>query len=206
MKFSEYIGLQFGEPRGPVGKICCLIMNRINRAMYKNILMQLGTKKYFGNKKILDIGCGNGYMIKKLYRRTGADIYGIDISEDMVLAAKKRNKKAVDKGKLSVSLGDVCTLDFESGSMDIVTSVNTIYFWNSPQQGLEEICRVLKKSGVFYNAVYSKQWLQKLSYTKKGFRFFELEDYTELGRKAGFSKVTINETVRGKSFCITYIK
>ena len=206
MKFSEYIGSQFGEPRGPVGKICCLIMNRINRAMYKNILMQLGTKKYFGNKNILDIGCGNGYMIKKLYRRTGADIYGTDISEDMVLAAKKRNKKAVDKGKLSVSQGDVCTLDFESGSMDIVTSVNTIYFWNSPQQGMEETCRVLKKGGVFYNAVYSKQWLQKLSYTKKGFRFFELEDYAELGRKAGFSKVTINETVRGKSFCITYIK
>lgn len=33
--FSEYIGSQFGNPRGIIGKCCCLIMNMINRAMYK---------------------------------------------------------------------------------------------------------------------------------------------------------------------------
>ena len=35
-KFTEYIGSQFGNPRGFVGKVCCLIMNIINKAMYKN--------------------------------------------------------------------------------------------------------------------------------------------------------------------------
>lgn len=35
-KFAEYIGSQFGDPHGLVGKICCIIMNVINKPMYKN--------------------------------------------------------------------------------------------------------------------------------------------------------------------------
>ena len=52
-KFSEYIGSQFGNPRGFVGKVCCIIMNVINNAMYKNTvsLMEISSD---GN--ILDIG------------------------------------------------------------------------------------------------------------------------------------------------------
>ena len=29
-KFTDYIGSQFGNPRGIIGKICCIIMNIIN--------------------------------------------------------------------------------------------------------------------------------------------------------------------------------
>ena len=34
-KFTEYIGSQFGNPRGFVGSVCCLIMNTINKKMYR---------------------------------------------------------------------------------------------------------------------------------------------------------------------------
>lgn len=43
-KFTEYIGGQFGNPHGFVGKICCLIMNTINRAMYKKTVSLLDVK------------------------------------------------------------------------------------------------------------------------------------------------------------------
>lgn len=84
--------------------------------------------------------------------------------------------------------------------------MNTIYFWNNTEKGLSEIYRTLKDDGIFYNAVYSKQWLQKLSYTQKGFKFFEKDDYIESGLKAGFLKVSIKETAGGKSFLIKYLK
>ena len=131
-KFTEYIGTQFGNPRGPVGKICCLIMNMINRSMYKSVAASVPLDQ---QSAMLDIGFGNGYLIQKLYQKSDASIYGIDISEDMKLAAEKRNQKAVAQGKVHLFIGDCCQLDFKDEMFEAVTSVNTIYFWNNTKQG-----------------------------------------------------------------------
>ena len=200
-KFEEYIGSQFGNPRGLIGKLCCLIMNIINKAMYRTVISNINVES---RNEILDIGYGNGYLIKQLFEKTKANIHGIDISEDMLKAASDRNKNGINEGKIHLSLGDCCNLNFSDGTFDIVTSINTIYFWPDVEKGLKEIKRVLKSGGIFYNAVYSKEWLKKLSYTQKGFQFFEKEDYIELGKRAGFSKVLIEEIVNGKSYFIKY--
>jgi len=52
-KFTEYIGSQFGNPRGFVGKVCCLIMNIINKAMYKNTVSVI---ELSSDGNLLDIG------------------------------------------------------------------------------------------------------------------------------------------------------
>lgn len=132
-------------------------------------------------------------------------IKGIDISEDMIASAIKRNKNAVEQGRVVLSLGDCCNLDFQTEMFDAVTSVNTIYFWSDTVKGLTEINRVLKDRGIFVSAVYSQEWLKKLSYTKKGFKFFSKKDYISDGKKAGFSEVIIEEIVNGKSYIIKYI-
>lgn len=115
-------------------------------------------------------------------------------------------QKAVEQGRVVLSLGDCCNLDFQTEMFDAVTSVNTIYFWSDTVKGLSEINRVLKDRGIFVSAVYSQEWLKKLSYTKKGFRFFSKKDYISDGKKAGFSEVIIEEIVNGKSYIIKYIK
>ena len=56
-KFTEYIGSQFGNPRGFVGKVCCVIMNVINKAMYKNTVSLIDIPS---GSNLLDIGYGNG--------------------------------------------------------------------------------------------------------------------------------------------------
>lgn len=200
-KFSKYIGMQFGNPHGFIGKICCLIMNTINRKMYKAIESEIVSAK-----NILDIGYGNGFLIQKLYKKIKAKIDGIDISNDMKTIAESRNKKAVLKGDVKLSVGNVCKLDSFSKTYDAITSVNTIYFWRDALQGLKEIYKVLQPNGIFYNAVYSKQWLKKMSYTKEGFTFFEKEDYISLGKEAGFSNICIKEISKGKSFLIMFEK
>ena len=202
-KFSNYIGSQFGNPRGIVGKVCCVIMNVINRSMYQSIVSHMQADP---GTKVLDIGYGNGRLAQKLLKRFGCRVSGIDISEDMKTAASARNRQAVLSGNAHFMVGDCCQMPFESESFDAICSVNTIYFWSDTKKGLREILRTLKKGGTFYNVVYSKQWLQKLSYTQKGFQFFEKEDYVALGKEAGFSKVIIKETIQGKSYFIQYIK
>ena len=56
-KFTEYIGRQFGDPHGFVGKICCIIMNVINKRMYLKVVDEVTVKD---GEKVLDIGYGNG--------------------------------------------------------------------------------------------------------------------------------------------------
>ena len=128
-KFSEYMGNQFGNPRGIIGRICCVIMNVINKAMYKKTVSLIETGP---DDKVLDIGFGNGYLLQYLFRKTKSDLYGIDISEDMLKLAAKKNKEAGEQGKLNLQLGDCCDLSYADNTFAAVTSINTIYFWRKP--------------------------------------------------------------------------
>jgi ubiquinone/menaquinone biosynthesis C-methylase UbiE len=146
MKFTEYIGSQFGNPRGMIGKICCIAMNLFNKKLYCRVYDTVIRHK---GKKVLDIGVGNGYLEKMLSRKSKAVITGIDISRDMIKIAAQRNHVAVQQGRVILSQGDCCDLQFPNGSFDAVTSVNTIYFWSDTVKGLSEIRRVLSDNGIF---------------------------------------------------------
>lgn len=202
-KFTEYIGEQFGNPHGFVGKVCCVIMNIINKAMYKKTVSLL---KISDNDNVLDIGYGNGYLLKCIYRKAKANLYGIDISEDMKILAGKRNKKAMRDGNLHLEIGDCCNLKYPEKYFDAVTSINTVYFWTDPVKGLSEICRTLREASSFYNVVYTKEWLDKLSYTEKGFKKYEPEQLIEFGKQAGFADIEVMEILKGKSFVVIYTK
>lgn len=202
-KFTEYIGSQFGNPRGFVGKICCVMMNVLNKAMYKNVVSMMNLKS---DDKVLDIGYGNGFLLFKIYKKCKVDLYGIDISEDMKEQALKRNSQAIKNGQLNLKVGDCCHLSYEDNMFSAISSINTIYFWNDTVKGLSEIRRVLKPGKSFYNVVYTKEWLDKLSYTKKGFKKFESEELIDLGNKAGFEKIEVKHIVKGKSFVVVYTK
>lgn len=199
MKLSEYIGSQFGNPRGLIGNICCLIMNIINRKLYLGIVDSLELAK---DHCVLDIGYGNGYLTKLIHRRFATEIFGIDISEDMKKNATKRNKKAVAENRIHLDLGDCCDLSFQDDLFEAVVSVNTIYFWNDTRKGLLEIYRTLKKGGVFSNAIYSKEWMQKTTYTEKGFKLFNPDEIESLAKEIGFKDVKILSLKAGKAFII----
>ena len=158
-KFTEYIGSQFGNPHGTVGRLCCIIMNIINKAMYKNVVEQMQFER---GDKVLDIGYGNGYLLQYIYKKNKIDMYGIDISEDMKVMATKRNKQAMKNGQLFLQIGDCCNLNYEDNMFSSVSSINTIYFWSDTIKGLSEIKRVLKPGKSFYNVVYTKEWLDEI--------------------------------------------
>ncbi len=202
-KFTEYIGRQFGDPHGFVGKVCCIIMNVINKRMYLKVVDEV---RLSGGEKLLDIGYGNGYLLQKLYKKAKAELYGIDISEDMKTQAENRCKNAKSDGRLFLRVGDCCDLPYDDEMFSAVTSVNTVYFWSDTVKGLSEIRRTLKTGGSFYNIVYTKEFLDKLSYTKKGFRKFSPEELTELGRKSGFDNIEVRDIVKGKGFAVIYTK
>ena len=202
-KFTEYISSQFGNPHGTIGRFCCVLMNVLNKALYKKTISLM---KIESGDKILDIGYGNGFLLKLLYKKQKVDMYGIDISEDMQVRALKMNKMALSEKHLHLQMGDCCSLEFEDETFSFVTSINTVYFWDDTVKGLSEIRRVLKKGKSFYNVVYTKEWLDTLSYTQKGFKKFLPEQLIELGNQAGFEKIEVQEIVKGRSFIVIYTK
>ena len=202
-KFSDYWASQCGNPRGCVGKIITWAMNRVNKVMYHGIIENM---KPTEDMKILDIGFGNGYLEKLIYRQAECSIYGIDISEDMVKLASENNKKGVAKGDISFSVGDCCNIVFEDKFFDIITTMNTIYFWDDTMKGLQEIYRVLKDGGVFYNAVLTKESLDKVFYAKNGFKKFEKKEYIEMGQQVGFKKISIKNLGSTYGLLIEYEK
>ena len=123
-KFTEYIGEQFGNPHGFVGKVCCVIMNVINKAMYRKTISLLEVK---AEDNVLDIGYGNGYLLQCIYKKVKANLYGIDISDDMKAQACRRNKRALVEGKLFLEIGDCCDLNYEENYFQAITSINTVY-------------------------------------------------------------------------------
>lgn len=202
-KITEYIGSQFGNPRGIIGFICCKCMNIINKKMYKKTVSLLSLDK---NYKLLDIGYVNGYLLKLADKSFSCKLYGIDISEDMKKLAEKRNKRASKENRLNLEVGDCCNLKFADNSFNAISSINTIYFWSDTVKGLSEIYRCLVPGSFFINAVYTKEWLSKTKMAEKGFKKFEPEELIQLGKQAGFENIKVISIVKDKSFAIVYKK
>lgn len=56
---------------------------------------------------ILDIACGNGYLLGKLSKMVGVNAFGVDISENMISVARERYPAC------TFAVGPCTPLDFE---------------------------------------------------------------------------------------------
>jgi ubiquinone/menaquinone biosynthesis C-methylase UbiE len=136
---------QPGKPTGIVGRIVGYLMDIYNREdnHWTVSLLEIGE-----TSKVLEIGFGTGLAIAEAAKiTTHGYVYGIDHSQTMLKVAQKRNHSAVKSGRAILQLGNVMALPFEDNYFDIVYSINCIYFWEPPTQGLAEIYRVLKPEG-----------------------------------------------------------
>lgn len=202
-KLTEYVGSQLSNPRGLGGKIVSLVQNIANSQLYRNAVAQVNVSN---DENLLDVGYGNGHLLKRIYKKCRPDMYGIDISDDAKVMATKRNRKAELTGKLHLQVGDCCALPFDDEMFAAVTTINTVYFWSDTVKGLSEIRRCLKNGGSFYNVAYTKEFLDTIAYTKYGFKKFKPDELVQLGKKAGFEKIEVKEIAKGRSYIVVYTK
>ncbi len=95
---------------------------------------------------ILDVGCGPGDLAAMLSERLPeARIAGLDLSPSMVELAKR---KVTGGGRLSFEVGNVASLPFETGSIDLVVSTLSLHHWPDAGAGFSEIARVLRPGGI----------------------------------------------------------
>jgi ubiquinone/menaquinone biosynthesis C-methylase UbiE len=198
--FIKYVSKNFGNPNGIGGKISTKIMNIINQKQYNAILENINLKS---NEIILDIGFGNGYLIKKLFKENiPVKIYGIEISEDMLNKVTAKNKQNIRNEVLQLFLENINRTSFEDNLFDKIYTVNTIYFWNELYKSFSEIKRIMKPNGIFINVIYTKEYLDKIIYTKYGFNKYTVEEIKTITEKNGMEIIEIKEIQKNKSYCI----
>jgi ubiquinone/menaquinone biosynthesis C-methylase UbiE len=95
----------------------------------------------------LDIGCGPGFLLCEMAEQADTRLSGIDASEDMVAAARRRiDGKNLSK-KIDVAVGDATHLDFPAASFEFVTAVQVYLYVENIERALAEAARVLKPGG-----------------------------------------------------------
>jgi ubiquinone/menaquinone biosynthesis C-methylase UbiE len=115
------------------------------------ILDLVKSRKKF--KRVLDIGCGPGIITEDLLQ-VSEEVWGIDISEDMIKVARDRFDSAKVKSKVFFEVGDAETLKFPDQHFDAVFCLGVLRYLSSWETALNEIHRVLKPEGVVVSTFY----------------------------------------------------
>jgi SAM-dependent methyltransferase len=104
--------------------------------------------------KVLDVGCGNGYVLYQ-YARHGAEVTGVDLTQTAIELSRER----FALGKLSGQFREVDgnNLPFPDDHFDIVCSMGVLHHISNPQPMVGEIFRVLKPGGRLIVMLYHRQ-------------------------------------------------
>jgi ubiquinone/menaquinone biosynthesis C-methylase UbiE len=97
---------------------------------------------------VLDIGCGGGQTIRSIAAKaTEGRVDGVDYAPASVAVARQTNADLIASGRVGVQHASVSRLPFPDGSFDLVTAVETHYYWPDLPRDLLEARRVLKPAG-----------------------------------------------------------
>jgi len=92
------------------------------------------------NSRVLDIGCGAGAFLSRVKTEKGCEVFGVDISEAAVKAAK-------DSFDLDIFKGTITEAPLKDASFDVITAWWYLEHIPDPQATAARISSLLKRDG-----------------------------------------------------------
>lgn len=182
------------NPKGFLGAIMMKRMNAFHHAALSEWAFSFADVPSQG--ECLDVGCGGGANVKRLLQRTSSKVVGVDYSSTAVSVSKKKNRKAIKKGRCKILEADVASLPLSDDSFDFISAFETIYFWPSLLTAFKEIRRVLKDGGTFMvvnEAAGRKEESHKSETIIQGMKIHSPEEIKDVLLSSGFHEVNIKE-------------
>ena len=153
----------------------------------------------------LDIGCGNGWVVKKMssFQNCFSSV-GLDGAEKMI-------KKAMSKDSKSEYLVfDINNIQNYNQTFDIVFSMEVFYYLKNPKDTINYIFNnLLNKGGFFILGLdhylenkKSLSWPQDLNLDMHSYSMFEWE---KMIKKAGFNNIALSQFGQKKDWKGTLI-
>ena len=136
-----YVLRQVRKPNKWTGRFFLWMMNCTHHGLTDWGLTHVAIARDF---TILDVGCGGGRTIGKLAALAPEGmVHGVDYAAGSVAASRSR----VKAGRSAIAQASVSHLPFPDSTFDLVTAVETQYYWPDLLKDMQEILRVLKPGG-----------------------------------------------------------
>ncbi len=189
---------QCQKPTGWLGR--CIVWN-MNSRHSKVTDWGLSNISIKPQDTILDVGCGGGRTVSKLAAIAAAGkVCGLDYSDVSVAFAKKVNARGIEMDRVEIREGSVSQLPYPADMFDVVTAVETHFWWPDLPAGMREISRVLKPGGrlviiaeIYRGANTTTAKLAERYTAKTGMKLLSVEEHRELFEGAAFGDIQIIE-------------
>ncbi len=200
---------QVHKPSRWLGRPFLWMMNKRHSALTDWGLQHVPVGK---DSTILDIGCGGGRTIQKLALLAEfGKVWGIDYAKGSVAESRARNAELIHAGRIAVIRATVSNLPFAEDTFDLVTAVETQYFWPDLLHDMKEIRRVLKPGGrliVIAEAYKSEEGsaAQRSMMRLLGAGCLSVAEHRELFSTSGYSNVQVYEEKNKGWICVVGMK
>ena len=174
---------QFRKPTGWFGRMNLSNMNRRHSRLTDWGLSHVAVEPH---ATVLDVGCGGGRTLYKLAALASAGrAYGVDYSDASVASASRTNKRGIRTGRVEVRRASVSELPFAPDTFNLVTAVETHFYWPDLPADMREVLRVLKPGGAL--VVIAEAY-------KGGKKDKQLQMFADMMSRTGsYSHLTIEE-------------
>ena len=143
--FAKAFRDQCRKPAGRMGRFTLWRMNWSHSRLTDWGLAKILIEPH---SMILDVGCGGGKTVSKLAAiATQGQVCGVEYSDESVAVSQKTNARWIDIGRVEIRQGSVSQLPFPDDVFDLVTAVETHYYWLDLAADTREVFRVLKPGG-----------------------------------------------------------
>ena len=161
---------------------------------------------------ILDVGCGGGRTVAKLAAAAShGRVFGIDHAEESVDVARRMNGHLIGLGRVEIQQASVSDLPFANDTFDLVTAVETHFWWQDLPGGMREVYRVLHAGGrvlliaEFYNGGRHAKYADRLALFS-GMASLTLAEHEEILSKTGFTEIQLSEEQGRGWMCAVGVK
>nr|WP_262912694.1 class I SAM-dependent methyltransferase [Membranihabitans marinus] len=143
--------------------------------------------------KVLEIGPGlASHLDRILGIAENIKYYGLDISPLMIEEAIRINQIHVNHHRAFFQWYSGENIPYDNHYFHKIFTVNTLYFWKEPQVFLEEIYRVLKPLGSLIITFVQASTLEKLPFTKYGFKKYDDSSIEDLSSQSKFKTISLD--------------